>query len=159
MPGFSGDLARPPLIQGGFAPIAHAGFELGLFDASPTAHQVVAPTASSGSGHARISLRASGDAFDLTLSFQNLIGINTQNLIRGPAPRGVNAPGVALYTLAGSGTATGSVDASDLPITPEVRTQLEAGLLYIEVQTDAFPEGEIRGEFDDVLFGDGFESF
>jgi hypothetical protein len=68
-------------------------------------------------------------------------------LRRGP----VNAAGPVVINLIGSGSLTASGDgfqynAGLLTLPPEHEAALLGGLLYVEVETTAFPGGEIRGQ-------------
>ncbi|HET7845516.1 MAG TPA: CHRD domain-containing protein [Xanthomonadales bacterium] len=156
--GFAGDVTVSPIVQPGFAAIAHANFEFGAFDGFLTGPQVVPPNASPARGTARVTLTPAGDAINVVLAFQGLTGVNTLTHIHGPAPRGVNATGAPLFVLPTSGGAGGSITAGPLAITAAQKAQLEAGQLYIDVHSAAFPNGEIRGQLDGIQFLDGFES-
>jgi hypothetical protein len=73
-----------------------------------------------------------------------MIGTPTGIHIHGPAPVGQNAN--VLFTLNTSTPSIGLIG----PITAQQLADLRAGLWYVNVQTAAYPNGEIRGQLMDV---------
>jgi hypothetical protein len=155
VPGLGSDASISPLGLLGFAPIFHTKFEFGVFEGFPTARQVTPPAASTGSGAGRVTLTPAGDGVTVSLAYSGLGSPSTQVHIHGPAPRGSSAP--VILTLPSSGATSGSINTAVLAITPAQLGQLQSGLLYFDVHSTGFPNGEIRGQIDGVLFSDGFE--
>jgi hypothetical protein len=77
--------------------------------------------------------------------------------LHGPARRGLNGVELIDFPLRVSGSASDSFITQEYPITPEEVEDLKAGLWYFEVQSTEFPDGELRGQLDSILFCDGFE--
>jgi hypothetical protein len=106
-----------------------------------TGAQEVPPNNSSATGTATIILdQNDGSLGKLSLNFSGLPTAETAAHIHGPAPPGVTAP-VSL------GLPLGSFTDFQIALTPTQQQQLNAGLLYVNVHSTAFIDGEIRGQF------------
>lgn len=106
----------------------------------------VPPVTTEGTGTATLTLN--GDAFTLTGSYENLSGPAIAAHIHGPATKSENAGVVVPLTFtegstAGSGTLSGSGT-----FTADQLADLRSGLYYVNVHTEANPEGEIRGQLE-----------
>ena len=118
-----------------------------------------AGTGSPGTGFATMTLDDATNLFSWNISWSGLIGNETVMHFHGPASPGVNA-GVQVNFGTISGTSSPSIGSTT--ITSAQATDLLAGLWYINIHTDAFPSGEIRGQVNVVpipaaawLFGSG----
>ncbi|HEV7891097.1 MAG TPA: PQQ-dependent sugar dehydrogenase, partial [Pyrinomonadaceae bacterium] len=76
----------------------------------------------------------------VSLHFGNLSSAQTDAHIHGPAAAGQSAPPV--FDLP-----DGEFDNFQITLTPQQVSNLKAGLFYVNVHTQNFPAGEIRGQF------------
>ena len=118
-----------------------------------------AGTGSAGTGFATMTLDDATNLFSWDISWSGLIGNETVMHFHGPALPNQNA-GVQVNFGAISGTSSPSIGSTTISGTQA--TDLLAGLWYINIHTDAFPSGEIRGQVNVVpvpaavwLFGSG----
>ena len=79
------------------------------------------------------------------ITYTGLLGTPTVSHFHGPAPVGFNA-GVEVDIVLNSGGSIASPMIGSATITDDQETDLLAGLWYINIHTDAFPGGEIRGQ-------------
>jgi hypothetical protein len=101
--------------------------------------QEVPPQATPATGSATLTLDGA-KMLSFSISYSGLVGIETAAHIHGPAGVGVNAGVVFPLPL-------GNLKISMVgPLTPAQEADLNAGLYYINVHTDLFPGGEIRGQ-------------
>ncbi|MDP9137542.1 MAG: CHRD domain-containing protein [Pseudomonadota bacterium] len=118
------------------APLASA--EMVQFKAALNGAAEVPANDSAGSGTAEVSLDTDAKKVTWKVTQQGLSGEPTAAHFHGPAAAGENA-GPALDI---SGTlAEGTSDLTDAQI-----TDLQAGKWYVNVHTEKFPDGEIRGQ-------------
>jgi uncharacterized repeat protein (TIGR01451 family) len=110
-----------------------------LFVATLNGAQEVPPTNSAATGAATLLLSADEKTALVSLSFTNLSGPQTDAHIHGPAAPGSNA-GV-LFALP-----LGQFSNQQISLTPQQAQDLKNGLLYINVHSANFPNGEIRGQ-------------
>jgi hypothetical protein len=117
------------------------------FEARMTAFQEVPPVPPPGLASASFRLTPEGLAFNITAD--GLTGaITGANIRRGP--RGLTGP--IVRTFVGAEFVTGNTLAGvwkptdATPLTPALITELLKGNLYVNLQTAAFPTGEIRGQ-------------
>ena len=113
-----------------------------LLAANLQGNQEVPPDTSHGTGHVIVLLNKATGEVNLTGSFQGL----TSNAIASHIHRadfGVSGPIIVPLLLSGdtSGTITGTdtLSASDI-------SAMDSGHTYVNVHTDSFPAGEIRGQ-------------
>ncbi len=114
-----------------------------IFTAYLTPAQEVPPAGSTASGYARITVNETTGVMDFVVVYNGLLSAQTAAHIHAPAAIGANV-GVAinLGTVGGtSGTITGTAT-----ITPTQLAQLRAHLGYVNVHSEAFSGGEIRGQ-------------
>jgi Ca2+-binding RTX toxin-like protein len=134
-----------------------------VFEAQLSPQQVVGDAVvSQASGHGTLILSGTRDSVVLSLDYTGLTGegvpgVSTAVVLRGPAPRGNNGPVLADFPLRLSATASDSFLTQEYPITADEAEQLRAGQWYIEVSSQEFPNGELRGQLDNILFCSGFE--
>jgi len=126
------------------APRADTGFSCSI-----NALQEVPPNASPATGSGFFVLDNAGTALSYSISFSNLTAPRTAEHFHSPGLPGVNA-GV-VRTIAGAGGTSGSdigvwtsLDAQ--PLTATRVAELLAGKTYVNVHTNNFPGGEIRGQ-------------
>lgn len=118
-----------------------------------------AGTGSPGTGFATMTLDTDTNLFSWDISWSDLVGNETVMHFHGPATPDQNA-GVQVNFGAISGTTSPSIGSTTISDAQE--TDLLAGLWYINIHTDQFPGGEIRGQVNVVpipaavwLFGSG----
>jgi hypothetical protein len=104
----------------------------------------VPPTATKGSGYFTAVYRPSTKVLEYRLNLVGLSGPVTIAYLHGPAPPGENAEKVVpidipLYR-------DRSQISDGVTLTEEQAGQVEAGLWYVNVMTEKFPDGEIRGQ-------------
>jgi len=109
------------------------------FQASMDGSQVVLPTASPAVGFGCFTLNPDS-TLDYQVSYIGLLGVETSAHIHGPAPAGVNA-GVQFAF----GLGTPKVGTFG-PLTGPQIDDLMNGLYYVQIHTDLYPGGEIRGQ-------------
>lgn len=116
-----------------------------IFTANLSGAQDVPPTNSTATGVATVDLNTLQTMITVNLTFSGLTGTATAAHIHGPAPAGSNA-GV-LFPFTGVPSATsGSIPQQTFAIDSTQVGYLEAGDLYVNVHSTAFPGGEIRGQ-------------
>ena len=101
--------------------------------------QEVPPQATPAAGSATLTLDGA-KMLSFNISYGGLVGTETAAHIHGPAAVGVNA-GV-VFPLPAGNPKVGMVG----PLTPAQEADLNAGLYYINIHTNFFPGGEIRGQ-------------
>jgi uncharacterized repeat protein (TIGR01451 family) len=115
-----------------------------LFVATLDGPQEVPPTNSTAKGTATLLLTPDETEARLSLTFNGLTSQETAAHIHGPAPPGIS--GQVLFPLP-----LGQVDDFQIVLTPSQVQDLKNGLLYINVHSSNFPNGEIRGQFVSAL--------
>lgn len=103
--------------------------------ASLSGSQHSPPVSSTGTGSATFTL--DGDQLSYVITYQNLVGTEIMAHIHN-APPGDNGPIVIPLP-------TGSPKIGTATLTPLLMAELLAGNLYINVHSDLFPNGELRG--------------
>jgi hypothetical protein len=111
-----------------------------LFVATLNGAQEVPPTNSTGGGSATLLLSPDETEARVSLNFDGLSSGETAAHIHGPAGPGVSAP--VLFPLP-----LGQVSDFQIMLTPSQVQNLKDGLIYINVHTNNFTSGEIRGQF------------
>ena len=101
--------------------------------------QEVPPNASPADGTALLYFDEVTKVLTYSVTFSGLVGTETAAHIHGPAPPGVNA--AVLFPLAPGNPKIGSVV---LTLTQE--GYLRDGLLYVNIHSQVYPGGEIRGQ-------------
>lgn len=109
-------------------------------------NQPVPPTGSPGTGIGCFFLDTS-KLLSFDVSFGGLLGAETAAHIHGPAPAGLNA-GV-IFPLPLGSPKVGILG----PLTAAQEADLNAGLWYIQIHSNLFPGGEIRGQIGPGLPG------
>lgn len=80
--------------------------------------------------------------YSITFTDTNLIGSETAAHFHGPANPGENAPILFAITPVPGSPKVGSIG----PLKGKEIRDLKKGLLYLNIHTDEFPNGEIRGQ-------------
>ena len=125
------------MLLGFQSPLAYAVH--GLYTSNLSGVQEVPPNASPGTGTGNLTL--TGSAITCSVSVSGLTGAPVAAHIHQGAP-GIN--GGIIVTLTGGPTVFNCPAAATL--TPTQITDLDAGNLYFNVHTAAFPGGEVRGQ-------------
>ena len=113
------------------------------FQANLDGLQEVPPNASPAFGLGDFTL--SGSTFSVTTgSYQDLLGGATAVTLNDAAP-GVNGAIIFSLVLDTPGAATGTFSSSGTLTGPQI-TDLNAGNLYVNIRSQVFPSGEIRGQ-------------
>ncbi|MRX36363.1 MULTISPECIES: CHRD domain-containing protein [Aminobacter] len=108
------------------------------FKADLKAASEVPPADSSGTGSADVTVDTTTKKLSLTVTSSGLTGDATAAHFHGPAAAGENAdPVVDISAAVASGTAD---------ITDQQLADLQAGKWYLNIHTQKFPDGEIRGQ-------------
>ncbi|WP_246040420.1 CHRD domain-containing protein [Roseovarius arcticus] len=115
---------------------AHA--EMLTYTTDLTAEAEVPPAESSATGTADVTVDTEAKTVSWTVTYDGLTGDATAAHIHGPAAEGENAGPVVDMSEA---IMEGSGD-----ITDEQIGELEAGKYYVNVHTEEYPNGEIRGQ-------------
>ena len=107
--------------------------------------QEVPPNASPGTGSAIVFFDDVSGGYTVTGSFSGLIGNVTAAHVHGFAGAGVNA--VVLIPLSLTGTTNGTITGGGtITNTGSNFASVLAGLTYINIHSNVFPGGEIRGQ-------------
>ncbi len=113
--------------------------------------QETPPNASTATGTATVLLSADEATARVSLNFSGLSSAETAAHIHGPGAAGVIAP--ILFPL----PATGNFGEFLIALTPPDVQNLKNGLLYINVHSNNFPNGEIRGQFQSPASASSFQ--
>lgn len=134
-----------------FAPILGAGLAAVMLAAAPAYAETtnftatLAPGADATDSTATGSLDASYDSdtmeFSWTATYEGLTGPATAAHFHGPASAGENAPPVVPI----QGDLASPIEGS-ATLTEEQATQLLDGMWYLNIHTEQYPDGEIRGQ-------------
>jgi hypothetical protein len=123
----------------------------GLAHAAPVSFKVplsggqeVPPVFPAGAGIAGLTYDPSTRVVTWSVAYSDLSGPATMAHFHGPAQPGKNAP--VLVWLIKQGTPMESPINGQATLTPDQARQFEAGEWYINIHTQAHPEGEIRGQ-------------
>lgn len=131
-------LATTAFLAFGALAAAPAWAETKSFRADLTGASVVPPVETQATGSAEVTVDTEAKTVSWTVTVEGLSGEPTAAHIHGPAAEGENAGPVidmSAAMMAGSGE-----------ITDEQIADLEAGNYYVNVHTEANPDGEIRGQ-------------
>jgi uncharacterized repeat protein (TIGR01451 family) len=136
--GPNGDLFVVSLTNGAVYEIS--GKQPTVFIANLTGAQETPPNNSTATGTATLLLSPDEQTARVSLNFSGLSSAETAAHIHGPGAPGVIAP--ILFPLT-----NGNVSDFLISLTPTDVQNLKNGLLYINVHSSNFPNGEIRGQF------------
>jgi|GEM_PF-2066970 hypothetical protein len=108
------------------------------------ASQVMPATGSNATGVVTVKLNKGTKVMNYTISWADLSGEH-EGIKFHIGARKVNGP--IVKTVATNGAATGSITET-WNVPDSLVNRIEQGLLYIDVQTTNFPNGEIRGQIE-----------
>ena len=111
-----------------------------LFTATLNGAQETPATNSTATGSATLQLSPDELSARVSLNFSGLSSAQISAHIHGPAAVGV--PGPILFPLP-----SGQVSDFEIALSPGQATDLKNGLWYVNVHSNNFPNGEIRGQF------------
>lgn len=114
------------------------------FTATLNGAQETPPVPYPGTGSGTLQFNTTTGAWNLSGTFSNLYGTTIDAHIHGPATPGVPA-GVVTPISFTSGATSGSFSGSGT-FTSSQATDLLAGLYYVNIHTNFYPLGEIRGQ-------------
>ena len=124
---------------------------LGPAEAAPLAFKVdmngaqqVPPVQTGASGVADLTYDPATRMLTWTVTYAGLSGPATMAHLHGPATQGKNGPPV--IWLSEKGAAVSSPIKGQATLTPEQAQQMMGGEWYVNVHTQANPNGEIRGQ-------------
>jgi hypothetical protein len=109
-----------------------------------TGAQQVPPVQTAATGTADLTYDPATRVVTWNVSYSGLSGAATMAHFHGPAAEGKNGPPV--IWLAEKGATVGNPIKGQATLTPEQAQQFTAGEWYINVHTQANPNGEIRGQ-------------
>lgn len=109
------------------------------FEAVIEGDQEVPPSGSTAAGYGCFKLNPD-NTLDYSISYFGLLGVENGAHIHGPAPVGVNAGVVFVFGLGSPKIGTFG------PLTAQQVSDLSNGLYYVNIHSDVFPGGEIRGQ-------------
>ena len=143
-------LSRRALVVIAIVLLAWAAWP-GLAQAAPITFKVplsggqeVPPVFPAGAGIADLTYDTGTRVLTWTVAYSDLSGPATMAHFHGPAQPGKNAP--VLVWLIKQGSPVESPINGQATLTPGQARQFEAGEWYINIHTQAHPEGEIRGQ-------------
>lgn len=110
-----------------------------LFVAYLNGAQPASPNSSSGAGTCTVSLSGDEATAKISLSFHALSSTETEAHIHGPAMHGSAGP--TLFTLP-----FGEISDYQINLSPAQAQWLKSGLLYLDIHTGNFKDGELRGQ-------------
>lgn len=126
-------------VAGSAAQAASSSFQVPLSGA-----QCVPPVETGGAGTADLTYDPATRLVTWTIPYSGLSSPATMAHFHGPAKAGENGPVVLWLTKQGSPPASPITGSATL--TPEQAQQFSAGAWYINVHTQSYPAGEIRGQ-------------
>ena len=116
--------------------------KMDIFEANLTPSQEVPPADSTATGSAEVQFNANTNKVTWKVMFNGLTGPATAGHIHGPAPVGANAGVVIPF----AGNLNAQPVMGEMTVTPAQYADMAAGLYYVNIHTDRFPGGEIRGQ-------------
>jgi hypothetical protein len=114
------------------------------FKVALTGAQQVPPVQTAATGTANLSYDPATRMLTWSVAYSGLSGPATMAHFHGPAADGKNAP--PTLWLSEKGAAVANPITGSATLTPEQAQQLMAGEWYVNVHTQANPNGEIRGQ-------------
>jgi hypothetical protein len=113
------------------------------FQADLNGASVVPPSGSTGTAVIGLMVTPDESAAIILGRYIGLSSAGAGGALRGPAAPGATGPVIASFA-SGAGV-SGSISGTVL-LTPLLLSQLKAGLLYVELRSAHFPDGELRGQ-------------
>jgi len=133
-----------------------------VLDGPLEGRQVVPRAATLARGYVTATVAGSLDQVSITLVYSGLTGEGVPGAsvdvgVFGPARRGAAGVRIASIVLPVSGLATDQIVAGPFAITPTQAQEIVDGRWYVQVASQEFPQGEIRGQITQSVFFDNFE--
>lgn len=116
-----------------------------LYIAKLTGAQVVPPTNSTATGLVILRQAVNRPFVSISLSLNGITNPQTEAHLHGPAAAGTNGPIIARWL-------PQFLDKFEVQLTNSNFNNLAGGLLYVDVHTTNFPDGEIRAQLPTNLF-------
>jgi hypothetical protein len=113
------------------------------FSAVLNAAQEVPTNASPATGVGTCVLNDAQTQLSYTVTYSGLVALRTASHFHGPALAGTNAP--VVFGIASAGPTAGTITGT-WTLTPTNVSDLFAGKLYLNVHSQTYPGGEIRGQ-------------
>lgn len=132
-------------VSAGFLFAAPLSAEVHTYRFDLDGSQEVPPNNSNGTAQAIVTIDTDNGTLTWSVRYQDLSGPPTAAHFHGPAPRGSNA-GPQVFLDHNQNPMQGSTTISSQQI-----IDLLNGLWYVNIHTEAFPPGEIRGQVDQCL--------
>lgn len=118
--------------------VTSASAEMLAFKADLKGASEVPPTDSAATGSATVDVDTATKELKWTIQYSGLTGDATAAHFHGPAAEGENAgPAVDI---------SGKIESGSATLTDAQIADLQAGKLYINIHSEKFPDGEIRGQ-------------
>lgn len=114
------------------------------FVANLSGAQEVPATGSTGTGACSVILNAAETQISITCAYSGLTSSVNAAHIHGSAPAGENAD--VLFNFNFTGGTSGTISAGPFTVTPSQVADIKAHRFYINVHTNQFPNGEVRGQ-------------
>lgn len=121
--------------QGCSNPAANTG---AIYNATMTGSSEIPPNTSRASGNVKMVLSSDEKFATVTITLSGLEGNLKYAYVMGPATNDQNTTNVVFPM---NGALTGVT-----PLTPSQVVDLKSGLMYVNIYTDKYPAGEIRGQ-------------
>lgn len=115
-----------------------ASAEMMKFKAAMDGKSEVPPTNSMATGEADIEVDSATRQMKWVIGFKDLTGPPTAAHFHGPADPGASAPPEV--------DISGNLNTGSAQLTEAQMADLQAGKLYLNIHTEKFPDGEIRGQ-------------
>jgi len=128
----------------------HASADVVTYSANLDGFQEVPPNASPGFGDADVTLdTVSGNINVTSGNYQDLLG-NSSTIRLADAAIGSNGPTIMTLTLNGGGGVQNGTFIGTATLTAGQITDMQAGNMYLNLTTNVYPSGEIRGQLEAV---------
>jgi CHRD domain len=112
--------------------------EMMAFKATLDAKSEVPPTDSAATGTADVQVDSEAKKVTWTVTHNGLTGPATAAHFHGPADPGANAgPAIDI---------SGNIESGSADLTDAQLADFQAGKMYLNIHTEKFPDGEIRGQ-------------
>jgi len=98
----------------------------------------VPPTSSAGTGTADVTVDTAAKTIGWTVTYDGLTGEPTAAHFHGPAEAGKNAGPIV--------DISGAIKQGQATLTDQQLADVQAGKVYLNIHTEKFPDGEIRGQ-------------
>jgi hypothetical protein len=108
--------------------------------------QEVPPTPSPGTGTCTVVVNDPANTVDVMCSYMGLLSPTNAAHIHAPAPPGMNASVIQPLVLNPPSATAGTINQTGLVLSETNIQHILAGNAYVNIHTNLFPGGEIRGQ-------------